>query len=601
MGDARRIAIALVIFALAPSVLYSDALVIVRAMTATTIAEIFIEPDAVTVEIEIGVADLMGFRDLMPDEIYERLGFDPEPFARRVPRFFREGLTIRPDGGNAIVGRVEEITPRRRIQRDEITGEPLPLTNGEGEPVVFARLVYPLASQPDELLIKVPTDEQGQATANIGFVAYHRGLPVNDFRYLAGEPKLTLDWEDPWYSQFDSRNLRRQFSAPVSAFLYIEPYEVRKEIVARPKDLQQWVDLGLEGKEVITVAEQEELKRKVAEFLADRNPVTIDGRPAEGELDRVHFIYRSLRTSGVIDPPRDLDVASATLGIIFYYPTEGLPDEVTMEWELFGERFQTVPTSATDEAGGLPYFVSVDDPVLRWQNFLTDPSIPGLVEVEAPPAPWTLWFAIGGVLGTLGLVVLAVRHGMVVIRGDRPPITATAAAVLLTFMVVVGVQQTFWASRISHDSAEAVVGGLLENIYRAFDFRDEGIIYDSLEHSVAGDLLTDIYLETRRSLELENQGGARAKVKKVEILESHHEPLDEGSGFVSQCTWNVTGSVGHWGHIHQRVNQYEARFTVEEIDGAWRITSLELLQEERLTQPPSAPAPRSRSGATSSR
>ena len=35
----------------------------------------------------------------------------------------------------------------------------------------------------------------------------------------------------------------------MSGFLYIEPYEVRKEIIARPLDLQFWIDLGLDGRE----------------------------------------------------------------------------------------------------------------------------------------------------------------------------------------------------------------------------------------------------------------------------------------------------------------------------------------------------------------
>ena len=43
-------------------------------MTASTIAEIYIEKDAIRVEIEIGVPDLEGFRDLLPDAIYEKLG-----------------------------------------------------------------------------------------------------------------------------------------------------------------------------------------------------------------------------------------------------------------------------------------------------------------------------------------------------------------------------------------------------------------------------------------------------------------------------------------------------------------------------------------------
>jgi hypothetical protein len=63
--------------------------------------------------------------------------------------------------------------------------------------------------------------------------------------------------------------------------------------------------------------------------------------------------------------------------------------------------------------------------------------------------------------------------------------------------------------------------GLLSNIYQAFDYREESVIYDILEKSVAGELLTETYLETKRSLEIENQGGARARVKEVEIVELH--------------------------------------------------------------------------------
>ena len=33
----------------------------------------------------------------------------------------------------------------------------------------------------------------------------------------------------------------------------------------------------------------------IAEFLSHKNPLTINGKPAEGRLDRIHFIRRSLR------------------------------------------------------------------------------------------------------------------------------------------------------------------------------------------------------------------------------------------------------------------------------------------------------------------
>jgi hypothetical protein len=61
------------------------------------------------------------------------------------------------------------------------------------------------------------------------------------------------------------------------------------------------------------------------------------------------------------------------------------------------------------------------------------------------------------------------------------------------------------------------------------------------------------------------------------------EPLDGEKGFVATCTWTVSGSVGHWGHIHTRRNQYDALLTVKSVDGVWKITEMELLEEQRVS------------------
>jgi hypothetical protein len=567
-----------------PGGLLSDPLIIVRAMSATTIAEVYVEPDSVVVELEIGLADLDAFRNLMPDRIYERLGHESEPLGERLATFFRHDLRIATPRGGALPGRIAELTARPRLQRDEITGEALPVQDEEAEPTVFARLVYDLPEgvPPEALVLSPPSVEGAGAAANVGFVLYHRGVPVNDFRYLGRPETLRLDWSDPFYSRFENRNLRRQYYTPISAYLYVEPYEVRREIVVRPKDLQRWVDLGLEGEEVITLAVQEEVKARAAGFLAAHGSVRIDGRRAEGKLDRINFIYRTLRTSGVIDPPRDLDVYSATLGVIFVYPTVGLPREASLEWDLFDERIDLVSAAATDEAGGLPAFLTPEDNVLRWENFLTNPTIPGLVEVDTPPEgrdPWRV-LLVGAALA--GLLAVAIRYGPSLFRGVRPPGRTVAAASGLALIVAAALPGAVASSRVSDEEATRILHGLLLNTYRAFDYREEDRIYDTLEQSISGGLLTDVYLETRRALELENQGGARAKVQEVEVVRSESEPLAGTDGFGAVSTWNVVGSVGHWGHIHQRKNQYEARFTVEAIQGIWKITGLELLQEKRL-------------------
>ena len=134
---------------------------------------------------------------------------------------------------------------------------------------------------------------------------------------------------------------------------------------------------------------------------------------------------------------------------------------------------------------------------------------------------------------------------------------------------------------LSQERAHTVVASLLHNIYRAFDFRAEGQIYDVLARSVEGELLETLYLETRRSLELQSQGGARAKVKEVELVEIEAESA-AGGAFTARATWHVGGSVGHWGHLHQRRNRYRAELRVLPKDGAWKLVRMKVLEEERL-------------------
>jgi hypothetical protein len=570
-----------------------DAIIRTRAMTASTIAEIFITDDSVRVELEIGAQDLPGFRNIMPDEAYERLGFDPVPFEERLERFFTEDLVLRPDDGAPLHGAIQSMGPRQRVKRDEITGEPLPV-EGDEEIVVFAELRYPLQTRPRTLSIRPPVEKDtGMVGATIGFVVYHDEVPVTDFRYLSAEEVLDLDWDDPWYSRFRNRNLKRQYDAPLSAFLYVEHFEVRKEIIARPKDLQQWLDLELEGKDVIPAADQQELKDRVAAFLIDRGTVTVDGELIDPELDRIHFVRRTLRTTGIIDPPEDLDLTSATLGIIFVYPIAELPQEVTLDWDLFSPRIQKVYAAATDEAGGMPYTLAPDDKVLRWQNFLTNPTIPGMMAFVPPAAPPQVTIPL--VTGLCAALLLAMMiSGMRRMRRAEPfPRGLVAACVIALVCSVVTVPYArtsfavpFSAPRITEQNATPILSGLLQNIYRAFDRREESLVYDRLALSISGDLLSEVYLQTRRSMELENQGGARVKVDTVDVLQAVPQGTTDTEGFIYRCRWNVSGSVGHWGHLHRRTNQYDAVFTVEPIEGAWRISAMDVIEEKRLGTSP---------------
>ncbi len=565
-----------------------DALVVTKAMQATTVAEIHVTASSVRVELEIGVADLKAFADLLPDEIHAALNVGKAPLPERLSRFFRDGLVVRDEAGASLVGRVESVAARRRIFRDEITGEPLPVQPADAEPIVFATLVYEFQGQPKSLTFQ--SFINASVAANIGFVCYHHGLPVNDFRYLSEEITLDLDWRDPWYSRFRHPNLRRQFDAPLAAFLYVEPYEVRQEIIVRPRDLQAWLDLGIGDSRVIPVDAQGELKERVAEFLAEKNPVTIDGRPAEGRLDRIHFIRRTLRRTGIIEPPEELDATSATLGVIFVYPIDRLPEEVSMTWELFSPAIQVVPAVASDEAGGLPSRVTPDEPVLTWRNYLTNPTVPQLASIAPPPSQREFRVPIVTVICGGVIVVLLLKSWKTSSDGSAKAFAATLAlfvcGVLAMPYAKLPVTSPFASSPgISGAEARELVTGLLHNVYRAFDHHDESLIYDRLAHSIAGDLLAEVYLETRRSMEVKNQGGLRITVKEISVSELEPITPQDESALGFRCRWRVAGWIGHWGHIHSRVNEHLANLTIAPLEGRWKITAIEMLDEQPIETP----------------
>ena len=148
------------------------------------------------------------------------------------------------------------------------------------------------------------------------------------------------------------------------------------------------------------------------------------------------------------------------------------------------------------------------------------------------------------------------------------------------------------AAPIAPERAEAVFEPLHANLYRAFDYTDESDIYDALEMSVSGPLLESLYKQIYQSLiDAENDGllGVVTGVDPIglEVLES---PAEAGPDrFDVRHRWRVAGTVYHWGHSHTRVNEYEADYVVEVVDGAWRITGNMVREQRRLDAPPARP------------
>jgi hypothetical protein len=567
------------------------------AQSAQNIAEIHVQKDHVRLELEIYVGDIEKFIDLLPDDFLKQAGVDPPPLKERLKRFSAETFRFVTEDQKHLQAELKRVEPRMRKDRpnpfagmiNPYTMRPVPGPPADKR-VLYAELAYPFETRPKSLTIIPPFDKRGLPAVSIGFIAYHKGVPVVDYRYLSEPATLHLDWEDPWYSKFEGKALKRWQQSGIMTFLYVEPYEVRHETLVRVKDLATWLDIGLRGDEFIEVDEFEPLKRKVGEFLLQHSKVRIDGKQLRPILDRTSFVKYTMTRTFFIDQPERMPLNTAMIGGIITYLTKKIPQQVTVDWDLFSDRIQKVPTSAVDPAGPFRSYVTPDDNVLTWTNFLKTYKMPTIAKILVDEKLTRLKIPAGTALCLLALVPLGLQFRKR--RKNARPIglhlglavVLIAGSILLyPYLKIAVARPSLTVPDLTQKEAVVILDNLLKNIYRSFDFREEEDVYDRLATSVSGNLLTDIYLQNRKSLVVTQAGGAQARVKEIKILDVNVTRLDgRALGLMFHARWTAMGTVGHWGHIHTRENQYEANIAVEPLDGAWKITDLELLEEKRI-------------------
>ena len=307
-------------------------------------------------------------------------------------------------------------------------------------------------------------------------------------------------------------------------------------------------------------------------------------------MDRVSFVKYSTTASTFVVQPEQLPINTAMVGVIITYLTEGISQKVTNEWDLWSDRIQKVPTNAIDPAGPFPSEVTPDDNVLTWNNFLKTYQIPTVAEVGVDESLTMLKIPLASILCLMALLPLGLQikkrrknAGSIGLPIGLAALLIAGSFLLYPFSKVAVAKPAVMAPKMTDKDAVGVLNSLLKNIYRSFDFREEEDVYDRLATSVSGNLLSEIYLQNRKSMVVTQAGGARARVKEIEILDVNVNQLDDHPlGLLFQARWTAMGTVGHWGHIHIRKNQYEADITVEPVDGAWKITGLELLEEKRI-------------------
>lgn len=563
----------------------------------------YVSRTKVNLRLQLFAEDLYLFQDLEPDRFDKVYADQLLPAMERHKSFLLERVIIRDADGEALSGKIVSLEPfeipeegipvgqlmqyKMTYQMEFDVEEPPEFLTFSQE-IVDADFLYPSEMQ---LFLKQSGSES----------SYQTVLRPDDpytARFNWDSPPLSPEadeeaWE-AWFNEQREETLGITSYGSVYSFIYITRTEVRHEVLIPLGTLATLFTIEREDKNFLSVEEQSNLRPTIEEFLKKENPVLIDGLQVQPIFDRVDFHGLSFRDFAMQAEPTRVSMASGRVGVIMRYPAKTPPKQVEVTWTLFGPNIVSVESIvfAYDKTQKTKFsrfkeetentFVWADDDV---------PAMPSLtaVDSEFPDPPKRS-------IPTVSLIALGLIIPLAIFLSMRKTTIGTQLVLSGVLVAVASAAWPFFRWEINDPYAakpeiktaykEEVFQRLHSNTYRAFDYRTESDIYDALANSVDGELLNDLYLSIMKNLQMQSQGGAVAEIQEVAITEGESEADPEVEvdwpGFVYDCRWVVRGSVEHWGHIHERTNEYTGRFKIEPKENQWKITEMELLDEEQI-------------------
>jgi hypothetical protein len=418
------------------------------------------------------------------------------------------------------------------------------------------------------------------------------------FRFDWDKPILSKEasekeWEE-WFEEQRTKTLGITSYSSVYSFIYITDYEVRHEVLIPLATLSTLMEFERADESFLDIDEQQAAAEKIKAFFSVGNPVVIDAIEVQPVFDRIDFYGLDLRDFAVQAEKRKISMANGRVGVIMSYSTKSPPTSVEVSWDKFNDVIKSVDSVvfAYDKIEKTQFSMFLENNTYRWQepDRKPLPPITGVAStIDLEPPTWSVPLISAGLL-TAALLMLLSKF--VFGLGWKTAILS-AAFLAAASVAALPFYRTEFANpfaeapvfRMEDENAQAIFAQLHNNMFRAFDYHREADVYDALANSIDGNLLRDLYLQINKSLKVQEQGGAIARIDEVNLLEGTPGPtitlpLTE-PGFFFRCKWNLVGTIEHWGHIHQRTNQYDAEFLVQLKDDAWKITSMQVLDEEQ--------------------
>lgn len=565
---------------------------------SVTEAQVFVGRNSARIRIQLFAEDLYLFQGLEPND---QDVISPDELRRGLElhrQFLLDKVVLRDSRGEPFAGQVTD------LQAFEIPEEGIPVNDLMLHTATY-ELEFPFTEPPEFLTMQQDISDDNyifpsemkltlhQAGTDLTFTDSLKPGETETLRFEWNQESLSDDAsEEDWKAWFEKQReatLGITSYSSVYSFIYLEPAEIRHEVLVPLANLKTILPMVHEDPSFVGVEEQEGVRELIRNWLADVNPTTINGRSVVPEFTRIDFYGLDLKDFARQAEERRVSLANGRVGIIMTYrPTESGLREATLTWDKFHaslRKIQSVVFPWTGEMQRFEFsrFKKPEENVFSWSVPQTElPQPIQEVAAELPPRP-TLSLPLGtAVLGILSALTAVFSRR----RSLRFPAALIVLAAIMWPFLRIETRNPFAATpQVSKTEADKIFQKLHSGAYRALDFGTEERIYEVLETSVDGELLEQLYLQLRESLQMREQGGAVARVRSVDYDDNSQlamTPNVTWPGFGYRGNWTVSGTVEHWGHIHERQNSFAAVFSVEPRDGLWKITDMQITDQKSV-------------------
>ncbi len=401
------------------------------------------------------------------------------------------------------------------------------------------------------------------------------------------------DWKD-WFEAQRETTLGIESYSSVYSFIYITNYQVRQEVLIPLATLSTFFDIERADEMYLEIPEQDAAIDKIKALFSIGNPVEIDNVLVKPVFDRIDFYGLNLRDFAVQADRRRISMANGRVGVIMSYSTKGMPRDVKVTWDKFNDSLKSVDAVifAFDQVEKTEFSMFLDDNTYEWSAKDQKPPEPitnvvvDTLSIERPTMKVSMLSVVLAVLAAPLLICAPFMRRRWLAAATLGVVLVLGSYLAKDSMRVEFQRPGVGQPEISSNMAADIFSQLHKNMFRAFDYHNESDIYDALAKSVDGDLLRELYLQINDSLKVKEQGGAVSRIEEVRVIDGEKCPLDgqpplARPGFGYRSRWDLIGTVEHWGHIHERINKYDAQFTIELVDNNWKITSMTVLDENQ--------------------